>query len=110
MRFRKHKPYRCPRLRVIPWYENAWILAKRFGWLLLGIVGTVLSVIADLLTHLTEGSRVTTWDGNRFIVDDITSDTSIFDSDTFLHEDDDMIRGQWDMSSAYYSICHPDED
>jgi hypothetical protein len=110
MRFRKQKPYECPRLRVIPWHENVWLLAKRLGWLLLGIVGTVLSGTASLLTNLSEGSSVTSWDGSGSLDDGDRTDWSSTDADTFEIDDDDMIRGQWDVSSSYYSICHPDYD
>lgn len=110
MRFRKHKPYRCPRLRVIPWYESAWNLTKRLGWLLLGIVGTVLSAMATLLTHLAEGNSVTSWDGSGVLEDEDSGDWSSTDSDTFEIVDDDLSRGLWDVSSIYYPICHSDND
>lgn len=110
MRFRKHKPYRCPRLRVIPWYENAWKLTKRLGSSLLWIIATVLSGMTRLLTNLSEAGSFPSWDGSESLDEGSRSDWTSTDGDTVEIDDDDLFRGHWDVSSLYYSICHPDHD
>lgn len=114
MRLKKHKPYRCPQLRVKSWYEITWLAVKRQGKSSAKFGSMLLTLMAAILVnHQYPSCHMTTWDGNSSLLDDDSNDNdlSLSGSGNAIHiDDDDMSRGMWDISSMYYSICHQFED
>ena len=104
-RKKKFKPYRMKPIRVKPWWEKAGIQVMLF----LGVVGSLLAWLVDAIFSVIDSCAACTSGAHS----DHDSDWFEFGSGTksnlFSHDDDDITRGQWDVTSIYYSMFHTDD-
>lgn len=107
---KKFKPYQMPPRRIKPWCEQAWIQAT----LLVGVVGSTLAWAAEGIGDAIDCCTLSGSDdiGSRIGEDDGFETRHRMDSDdsfTFSHDEDDLSRGLWDVTSIYYPMFHSDE-
>lgn len=102
---KEFKPYQCPRLRTKSWPEKMRDAILKLDLLLVSLGEILFHEIGEPSDNRSPDAPYKTSDW----LDDDSGMHGLGDSAMFGHDDDDMIRGQWDPTSMYYSICHSDD-
>jgi hypothetical protein len=105
-RKKKFEQYSMKPVRIKPWHEKAWIGVMLF----VGMVGSLLAWMGEMADGVIDCAAYTSDDISHHHDD---SDWFEFDSgthsDMFSHDDDDITRGMWDVTSTYYPMFHTDD-